>query len=240
MIKTVIISTEKQNRDRIAALLSEKSDIKILACGRDAYDALNLTGRLKPDIIIIDNQLDYIEGTDIPPLLKARSPSTMVVILAGKISDYQLYKAASNEVSGFINRETDIDLLPGILKFINRGGCYFSQALASRIMRLLSQIDRRNLSMYCSSLSIMGTGKKREVQISSGSDPVSYLSKKELNILKSIARGMESDDIANQLGLSVGTIRNNISSLMNKLGLKSRTQMVHFAFSYGIIPLGGI
>ena len=239
MINTVIIDSEKQDRDRIAAFLSEKADIRVQACGKDAYDALSLTRSLKPDIIIMDNQIEYIEGSEIPPLIKARSPSTMVVILTGKISDYQLYNAMSNKVSAFIDKEMDMEILPGVLKYIYRGGCYFSQTLAARILCLLSQIDRNKLSAHRSSLRVRSSGKKCKsaVEIASWNDPASRLSKKELNILKSIANGMDSDELANQLGLTVGTVRNYISMLMNKLGLENRTQMVHYAYSHGILPL---
>ena len=236
MINTVIIDTKKQDRDRIAELLSAGDDIKILACGKDGYDALKLTGSMKPDIIILDNHLEFIEGNEIPPLLKARSPSTMVVILAGKISDYQLYRAVSNKVSGFVDKETDMDILPGILKYIYRGGCYFSPALATRILHLFSQIDSKSLNAHSSSLKIKERGP--ELRISSGDDPVGHLSKMELNIMRSLANGMDSDDIALQFGLAVGTVRNYISQLMNKLGLKNRIQMVRYAFSHGIVPIG--
>jgi len=237
MINTVIIDTKKQDRDRIAELLSVKEDIKILACGKDGYDALKLAGSMKPDIIIMDNYLEYIEGNEILPLLKARSPSTMVVILAGKISDYQLYRAVLNEVSGFINKEQDMDMLPGICKYISRGGFFFSPVLASRILHIFSQMDGNRLNTRSSSLKVRDRGPG--LKISSRDDPIGHLSKTELNILRAVAKGLESDDIADRFGLAVGTVRNYISQLMNKLGLKNRIQMVHYAFSHGIVPLEG-
>ena len=235
VINAVIIEAKKQDRDKIAELLAAEGGIKILAHGKDGYDALKLIGSLKPDIAIMDSNLDYIEGNEIPPLVKARSPSTMVVILAGKINDNQLLKAAANHVSGFVYKETDLHMLPEALKQISRGGCFISPALAFRILHLFSLMNDIKLSPGAAPVQKY----KPEPRISPLEDPVGRLSKAELSILTCLCKGLASNEIAEHLGLAVGTVRNRISSLMNKLGLKSRTNLVRYAINYGlVIPEG--
>ena len=234
MISTVIIGAQNQERDKISALLSAENDIKIMARGKDGYDALKLTGSLKPDVVIVDNHLEFIEGGEIPPLLKVRSPSTLVLILAEKISDYQLYRAASNKVSGFVSKETDLDILPEALKCVCHGGCFISPALAARILHLLSLMNEKALDFPA--YHAAAKNKRTLKQISPFNDPAGYLSKTELTILTRLSEGLPSDEIAVRLDLAVGTVRNNISSLMNKLGLKSRTQLVCYAFNHGLVP----
>lgn len=230
MIRTVIIDAEKQKRDRIADLLSAEGSIKILAKGKDGYDALKLTGSLRPDIVIIDNHIEYIECGDIPPLLQVRSPSSLVLIMAGKISDYQLYKAASNKVSGFINNDTELYILPKAIKHIYEGGCFISPVLAARILRLFSMMNEKHINLDSGRAK---TGKQwSKKEISPLEDPVGYLSKKELSILIHLSKGLHSREIADMFCLAVGTVRNYISSLMKKLGLESRTQLVCYAFDY--------
>jgi len=228
MINTVIIDAQKQDRDRISALLHAEGNIKILAHGEDGYDALKLTGCLKPDIVIMDNHLEYIEGGEIPPLLKARSPATMVVILAGKISDYQLFRAATNNVSGFVCKETDLAILPEAVKYISDGGCFISPVLAARILGLFSLLNEKSLNL--NSRPMAAKNNSPLAKISPSNDPTGYLSKTELNILIHLSKGLPSDEIAAQLGLAVGTVRNNTSSIMKKLGLKNRTQLVRYVF----------
>jgi len=121
MISTIIITSQKQDREKIASLLSGEADIKVLAQGKDGYDALMLSCSLKPDIAILDNNLEFIDGEEIPPILRIKSPSTSVVIVIARISDYQLYRAALNEVSGFVSKETDMDALPVIVKSVSEG-----------------------------------------------------------------------------------------------------------------------
>ena len=225
MTKIVIINKEKQVREKIISTLSAQEDMKVLAQGKDAYDALKLIGSLKPDIVILDNHLEFIEGEEIPPLLRIRSPSTAVVILTAKISDFQLYRAVFNEVSGFVHKETDMELLPWILKCISGGGCFISPVLAARVLHLLAGPPAKTQL------------KPAHDKFLSGEDPTRYLSKTELQILACVGEGYTSVEIAKNLGLAVGTVRNYISSVMHKTGLHSRSQMVRYAFKYGLVPL---
>jgi len=271
MINTVIIDANRLDREKIAELLSVHNDIKVLAQGNDGYDALRLVSSLKPDIVILDNHLELIEEDEIPPLLKARSPSTAVVIMTAKISDHQLYRAASNDVSGFVYKETDMDSLPGIIKCISQGGCFISPILTVRILHLFSMLkhegvdfssptlllsqDKRNPRQHMerkfpsrsSHLADKIDNRKKFIRpfdsvrearsFPSGEDPIDNLSKMELRILTCIGEGCTSGEIAENLDLAVGTVRNYISSVMHKTGLNNRSQMVRYAYYYGLVPL---
>ena len=239
MITTVIIFPQKHERDKIASLLSNEREIKILAQGKDGYDALKLVVSYKPNIVILDNNLEFIDGEEILPLLRNRSPSTAVVIVVAKISDYQLYKAATNEVSGIVNKEADLDSLPRILKNISEGNCFISPVLASRILHLLCSLTFKTAGFHASG-EIKCHARQLEtgyVMFLSGEDPTSYLSRTELKILVEIGEGHASIDIAKNLGLTVGTVRNYISSVMHKTGMNNRSQMVRYAYSCGLVPL---
>jgi DNA-binding NarL/FixJ family response regulator len=228
MINTVIINPQKHDREKIASLLSIEDDIKVLAQGKDGYDALKLIGSLKPDISIIDNQLEFIEGVEIPPLLRARSPETTVVITTSRISDYQLFRAASNEVSGFVHMETEIEFLPKVLRCIHGGGCFISPRLAARVLAILSSCNRV----------LQGkTQVGRKVKFPFKEDPTDYLSKMELRILASIGDGKTSEEIAMKLGLAIGTVRNYISVIMRKTGKRNRLQLALYASSSDLLPL---
>jgi len=240
MIEIVIIDAQKQIRDSITALLSDQKEIKVMADGKDGYDALKLVGRLKPDIAILDNHLEYIEGEEIPPLLRARSPSTAVAILTAKISDYQLFRAVHNEVAGVIHKEMDLDTLPWILKCISEGRSFISPSLAARVMHLLSLMHWNSIDFYLPADMVSPKTPLECVKekLLSREDPADYLSKTELQIFTSIGEGDSSAEIAKNLHLAVGTVRNYISSIMHKTGLHSRSQMVRYAVQYGLVPLG--
>ena len=221
MIKAVVVNSQQQDRDKIVDILSDHANIKVVARGRDAYDALKLIGSLKPDIAILDNNLEYIEGEEIPPLLKSRSPSTSIVILTTKISDDRIFKAASNQMSGILDKETDIAFLPSIINCVFEGGCYISPFIAARVLQLLAAQSRKFIN----------------VNDPYSNDPTRYLSKTELQVLTYIGDGYASSEIAQKMDLAVGTIRNYISAVMRKVGLNNRSQLTRYAFLHGLVPL---
>lgn len=261
MINTVIIDANRQEREKISTRLADRDDIKIIAQGKDGYDALRLVDALKPDIIILNDHLELIEEDEIPPLLKARSPSTAVVIATANISDPQLFRAASNEVSGFIYKETDMDSLPDILTCISQGKCFISPYLAARILNLFSMLKEKGIDFNTLSLNLPQTrrsprqhidlkfpsrtrrpastinGGKKIRTCPPGEDPIDHLSKMELRILTCIGEGCTSDEIAENLDLAIGTVRNYVSSVMHKTGLINRSQMVRYAYHFGLVPL---
>ena len=235
MINVLIIERQKEMRDKITSILSVRKDFQVLAYGKDAYDALRLTGGLKPDITILDSCLEYIDGEEIPPLLRVRSPSTAVVILTARTSNFQLYRAVANEVSGLVHKETDIDSLPSILKCIFDGGCFISPSLAARVLHLFAGVNWRYVNIHFTHPNNAAI-KRTQEKILTGEDPARHLSKTELQILTYVGEGNTSNEIAQNLHLAVGTVRNYISAVMHKTGLHSRPQLVRYALKYGLVP----
>jgi len=262
MISTVIIDANERDRDIITSLLAPHDEIKVLAQGKDGFDALRLISSLKPNIVVLNN-LGLIKEEDFPPLVRWRSPSTAVVILTARISDYQLFRAALNKVSGFVHKETDLDSLPEILKCIAEGGCFISPVLAARILHLFSLTNKKAIDSYKAQAVRLSskTSKNTAPETSFGSsrrgsinksgeeasrsfdtgirpsvDPIEHLSKMELRIITCIGEGNTSSEIAEKLNLATGTVRNYISSVMHKTGLRNRSQLVRYACYYGLVP----
>jgi len=253
MISVIIINPKKQDRDKLVSQLKPHSDFRILAQGKDGYDALKLIGSLNPDIAILDAHLEYIEGVKIPPLLRTRSPATAIVIMISRISDNQLYKAVSNEISGLVCRETDMGTIPEILKCILNGGCYISPWLASRILHFFTggiftppapggQNQQDEAMANIRSILIKNTFADKSLMFRGigkfppNEDPAGYLSKMELKILTCIGEGFTSFEIAGNLDLAVGTVRNYVSAIMRKTGAHNRSQIVRYALRFGLVP----
>jgi len=233
MIGTVVIHPQKQEREKIALILARDDDIEVLANGKDGYDALKLVGNLKPDIAIMDGHLELINGEGVPHLLKIRSPSTAVVIIVEKISDYQLCRAAANEVTGIVSKSSDLEKFPEVLKAISRGHGFLSPVLTPRVFKLLSSSIALEHSMTHGKTRLKEQENTKFLLFSE--DLKDYLSKTELKVLSQVGEGYNSGEIAKNLDLAVGTVRNCISSIMHKTGLGNRTQMVRYAFTCGFL-----
>jgi DNA-binding NarL/FixJ family response regulator len=240
MINTIIIENKQNELAKIESLLSAENEIKILGSGTDGYDALKLTECTKPDIVVLENQLEYLEGGEISPLLRARSPSTAIVILLERINDLQLYRTVSNDVSGFVDKETDLRKLPMILKCVSKGGCFISPVLAARLLRIFSETNRGSNVFPANAEKWALSNNSTEINSSlnsfMGRDPAGFLSKMELRILKHKGEGRTNAEIAENLNLAAGTVRNYISAIMRKTGIKNSPALVSYALHCGLVP----
>jgi DNA-binding NarL/FixJ family response regulator len=221
MISTIIIDTRKEDREKLNNLLSHHEDFIVQGLGKDGYDAIRLIALFKPDIAILNINLDFINGLDVLPLLKRRSPATLLVILASKLDDNQISKALSHRIAGFLLMDSDFDQMPCILQGILFGRYYMNPQVSSRIFHIFSEHLGRNKREYPSS--------KQPYLIPTG------ISKTELQILSCIGEGRSNKEIAEYLSLKAGTVRNYISSVIHKTGVRDRTQMAIYALRNGLV-----
>jgi DNA-binding NarL/FixJ family response regulator len=223
MIKIVVIDEKESDRNKITKLLSSQVDFEIVGLGTDGYDALKLVSALKPDITILDFNLSYIDGAEILPLLKRKSPSTSIIILTSVDDDEHICKALENKVPGYLLKNTDMDMLVNSIRCIYRGGHYITPKIAAKAFHILSELMREK-------------NKQKDITPSKG-DSASFplsISRTELRIMAFIGQGQSNKEIAENLCLKIGTVRNYISSAMQKAGLRHRTQVAIYALRNGI------
>ncbi|MCL2094046.1 MAG: response regulator transcription factor [Treponema sp.] len=228
MVTTIIITPQREDLRKIARIIRRSKNLSLLGSGRDGFDALRLVADKKPDVVIIDNNLDYIEGINLPPLFKNRSPDTAVILMAEKIDDFQLWQAVHNDVAGFIFTQRDLPLLPTILIDISQGNSYISPELAARVLSLAAVREPRKEDRTLEKIIPLPSPPPR--------DPLCFLSKKELKLLYYLGAGLGTKDIARSMDITQGTTRNMISTVMRKTGMQSRFQLVLFAKQYDLVP----
>jgi DNA-binding NarL/FixJ family response regulator len=222
----VIIDTEEKEREKINNLLSSHKDFYVQGLGKDGYDAIKLVTSYKPDIAILGVNLDLINGLDVVPLLKRQSPATLIVILTSHLDDDQISRALSSKIAGFLLKDADLDTLPLILKDIQFGKYYMSPQVSTRIFYIFSEISGRDRPVH--------PMPQRARALPSG------ISRTELQIISCIGEGRSNPEIAKYLNLKAGTVRNYISSIMHKTGLRDRTQIAIYALRNGLVKSGDL
>jgi DNA-binding NarL/FixJ family response regulator len=221
MICTVIADTKKEDREKLITLLTHHKDFEVQGVGKDGYDAFKLVTLYKPDIAIVDANLDFISGPDVAPLLKQQSPATLIVILTSQLDDKQISRALSNKIAGFILKDQDLDTLPLILKDICIGKYYMSPQISSRMFYIFSEILSKSRPAH--------PVAQQACPLPPG------ISRTELQIISRIGKGQSEMEIAEHLDLKEGTVRNYISSAIHKTGLRDRTQVAIYALKNGLV-----
>ncbi|MDR1250563.1 MAG: response regulator transcription factor [Treponema sp.] len=225
MIHLVIVSEKDSERLTMQQYLDSQPDITIVGQGRDGYDALKLVSRLKPDIILLDESLPMADGTAITPTLKYRSPKTGIIILTAFQENIQVLKAINCGASGYLLKNTLQEKFIAGIKTVYNGGCLMSPETAAKAFRMFSDTGR---SHHPIAASVPSPQKKPFPLYSS-------LSKQELQVITCIARGFSNKEISEYLSLKEGTVRNYISTIFEKTGVKNRTQVALYAYSIGLM-----
>jgi DNA-binding NarL/FixJ family response regulator len=227
MIKIVLIDGQERYRDSIRILLSAQGDFEISGVGKDEYEAITLVGSLKPDIVLIDINLHFIEGAKVIPILKNRSPATAIIILTALDSDECVLSAISNGVSGYLLKDPEIDNIAEKIRTVYRGGSLITPEIATKVFRRFSELAKNRPDLL---------NRNPMPEIIRSFPP--NISKVEFQIMGFIGRGLSNREIARRLCLQEGTIRNYISVVLQKTALRDRTQIAIFAIYNGLAPQG--
>jgi DNA-binding NarL/FixJ family response regulator len=216
MIQVVIIDAHDSERSHSESVLLSQSDFKIVGIGKNGYDALMLVKNFKPDILLLDINLSYIDGVNAASILKRRFPHMAIIILTWSDNDIHAINALCNGVSGYLLKGTDMKKLAEVIRVVHMGGCHISPHIAAKIFPRVSQITQRKSPLMRDQVS-----------------PVN-LTKKELQITRLVGKGLSNQEIAKKMARKIGTIRNCITVILQKTSLRNRTQLAVFAVQYGL------
>jgi len=213
MISITIASKQKDDRRIINTLLAGQEDFRIASVGADGYHAVRSSMTHKPDIIIMDYNMEDINGQDIMPIIKRNSPSTDLIALCPDKECGVIDKALKAGISGFLSREKDMEKLVLAVRSVFNGGWFISDLAKNQLLAKLGHINT-------------GNPLRRHL-----------LTMTEYNIFNGIILGKTDKEIAEDLNMSIGALRNCINKAKKKTGLHNRTQITVYALLSGVINL---
>jgi DNA-binding NarL/FixJ family response regulator len=229
MINVILIQSQQKRLELTLSLLKSQKDFCIAGIGKDNYSALHLTETLRPDVAVIDYNLDSLSGVELIPLIKRKSPATMVVLFSACDDEQYAFEALNEGVSGYLLWKDKINLANAV-RIAHNGGCYVSNGIITRAFSLLFEISRyRNIYRIVSAFPEYGSVKMGRRRV--------LFSHAEKQIIRLISEGKTNKEIAELLRLTSGTVRNYISSVMQKAGTQNRVQILIFALKNGLLDL---
>jgi DNA-binding NarL/FixJ family response regulator len=209
MIRIVIIDGQDSDRNGTEQLLSAQGDFEVVGTGKDGYEAIRLVDSRRPDMLLLDINLSYLDGIKISSILNSRHPRMAVIILTRLDDERHIRNALTNGVSGYLLKDKDMEKLAELIRLLHSNSCLiFPRAAAGFVQGEPRQKADRQF-------------------------PVN-LSRLELQIIRHIGEGLEYQEIAEKMRLKMGTIRNHISVILRKTTLRNRTQLAIFAVQNGL------
>ena len=203
-------------RAGLRLLLNSQSDLTVVGEAGDAREAMALAESLQPDLILLDLTMPGLSGIEALPVLRRLAPAARILILTMHDDESYLRQALRKGASGYVLKKAADSELISAIQAVLRGEIYVHSAMTRALLSdLVSRDD-----------SARGVG---------GADPWETLSERETGVLRLVARGHTNADIADRLSLSVKTVETYRARGMEKLGLRTRAQLVQAAMDNGLL-----
>jgi DNA-binding NarL/FixJ family response regulator len=210
VIKVVIVEDQTIVRQGLRSLLGLSGDIEIAGEAADGEEAIEVIESVKPDVVLLDLRMPKLDGVGVLKALRGRVPT---LILTTFDDDANLFEAVRAGAKGWLLKDVSLERLTGAIHTLAEGGTCIEPVITERIVRALSESN---------------------VAFDSAELP-EPLTDREKTILRLLAGGYSNKEISELLNISDGTVKNHISNLLAKLGVRDRTRAVLKAIDLGVI-----
>lgn len=208
MINVILADDVQILRSGLRAVLAGDSEINVVGEASNGKEAYEMCVRLQPDVVLMDMRMPDYDGGYGTRKIKDTLPDIKVLVLTTFDDKETVEKAISSGADGYILKEMDNDKIINSIKAVSGGINVFCDNIFQSIKKdVFVQQDAKNFD----------------------------LTDREIDFLKLICEGADNKEISQKLFLAEGTVRNGISRLLEKLGLKDRTQLAVFAIKNNII-----
>jgi len=225
MIQICIISREKHDINRIISLLSGQEDFVIASTGQSGFDAIKIVNGQSPDIIIIDLCLDDIGGMELAPIIKQKAPETKLIAISSRTDAFWIRQALRAGYTGFLFKQFDLERLAYAVRTVFYDGYY------------LSRPARRYASSYFAGIDSLFMGEPMPGANAADNAWPPEIPDIVRKIMSRIAKGYSDKEIADELCIAPGTIRNCLAAMKRKTGHKNRTHMIIDSLIHGVIDI---
>lgn len=206
MIKIIIIDDDFLVTASLKTILEATGKITVLATGNDGDDAVALYRRHQPDIVLTDIQMKEKSGLKATEEIRQEFPDAKILLLTTFSDEEYIIQALKLGAKGYLLKQDYETILPA-LEAVASGQNVFGTEIISKIPELLLPKTSFDYSIY-------------------------DINEKEFGIIQLIADGLSNKEIASKLCLSEGTVRNYLSTILEKLNLRDRTQLAIFYYQH--------
>lgn len=203
-MRVVVADDDKFVTMSLKTILEADADISVTGIGKNGKEAVNLYKSLKPDVLLMDIRMEEMSGLEAAEAILKEYPTAKILFLTTFSDDEYIIKALGMGAKGYILKQNFEGIIPA-LKSVLGGQTVFGSDIAGKIPDLMQSGKNFDCHDY-------------------------GISEKELELIEQVALGLSNKEIAEKLFLSEGTVRNYISVILEKLGLRDRTQLAVFYY----------
>jgi NarL family two-component system response regulator LiaR len=210
-ITVILVDDHKLVRQGVRAFLEAHEEFQVVGEAESGAQAVALAEEHIPDVVLMDLIMPEMDGVEATRQVKNISPRSQIVVLTSYHEDEHIFPALEAGATSYLLKDIDMEELAEAIRRSARGEVTLHPRVAARILQELH-------------------GAKQE-QV----NPFTELTKREMQVLKLIANGMNNSEIADQLVISDHTVKGHVSNIFSKLHLADRTQAAVYAWQKGVV-----
>lgn len=215
MIKVLIADDQELFRESLNIILRSEPDFEVTEAVSSGLEVVRSVRKNRPDVILMDIRMPEMDGVVCTRIIKENYPDIKIIILTTFDDDEYIYNALKFGASGYLLKGVSMKELSGAIRKVYEGSAMINGDVASKVVRLFSKMAQANLT------------------ISVEEKQVADLKDTEWKIISLVGSGLSNKEIAGRLSLSEGTVRNALSTVLQKLNLRDRTQLAIWAVQTG-------
>jgi DNA-binding NarL/FixJ family response regulator len=217
-IRVLVVDDQALVRGGFAMVLRVHKDIEVVAEAGTGLEAVDAARQHRPDVILMDIRMPELDGLEATSRILAEADwDVRVLILTTFDPDEYVYKALRAGASGFVLKDIPADQLAGAVRTVADGGALLAPSITRRLI---------------------GRFTERRTVDSTVSRRLERLTERERDVVAAVARGSSNSEIAQELFIGPATVKSHMSSVLTKLGLRDRAQVVVFAYESGLVKAG--
>jgi len=190
----------------LKTILEVNGDIRVTAIGADGREAIELYRKFRPDVLLMDIRMKEMNGLDAAGEILGEFPDAKILLLTTFSDDEYIIKALRLGAKGYLLKQDYASILPA-LRAVDSGQIVFGHEIVRKLPNLIQKKTPLDYSEY-------------------------EINDREYEIIRWIAEGLSNKEIAAKMFLSEGTVRNYLSSILDKLSLRDRTQIAIFYYQH--------
>lgn len=212
-VEILVVDDHILFREGLISLINSQPGFTVIGEASTVADAIRLAQELSPEIILMDYGLPDGTGVDAAKAILSARPHIKIVFLTIHDNDSFLFEAVRSGARGYLLKNMPVSKLMAALRALERDEAAISRQMVARIMQEFARLSK--------------TG--------SGADAaLTTLTRRELEVLIALASGASNEEIAGRMFISVNTVKNHIHNILDKLNLKNRRELTHFAERHGL------
>lgn len=198
MIKVLIADDQELIRQSLSIILGLKEEISVVGGVGDGTEVLEFIAKEKPDIILMDIRMPTMDGVECTKIVKEKYPEIKIIVLTTFDDDKYVFSALKYGASGYLLKGISVDELEKAIHVVYSGGAMINPEIASKVVELFSEMAQQNYDVMIEA------------------ENVEKINDMEWDIIKDVGHGMSNKEIADHIGLTEGTVRNYISTILKK------------------------